>query len=109
MMGTFHIILTLLAVIATQLMDAGLRDIAIQSNIVAEGSVDTMFSGTRAYKCAIRVYKVICEAFSRIFLKDFEDAHPDIARTMHQYLEDVTENFDFNFMSEGDEMSQYLQ
>ena len=52
-MDTFHIILTFLAVIATRVKDAGLRDIAIQSNIVAEVSVDTMFSGTRCYKPAI--------------------------------------------------------
>ena len=49
MMGTFHIMLTFLRVIATRFKDAGLRDIAIQSNIVVEGSVDTMFSGTRGY------------------------------------------------------------
>ena len=107
-MGTFHIILTFLAVIATQFKDADLRVIAIQSNIVTEGSVDTMFIGTRGYKLTIRVYKKIYEAFSRILLKDFEDAHPDTASTMRQYLEDVTADFYFNFMSENDEMSQYL-
>ena len=107
MMSTFHIILTVLAVIAIRFRDAGLRDTAVQSNIVAEGSVDTMFSGTRAYKHAIRVYKIICKAFSRILLKDFEDAHPDTTSTMRQYAEDVTEDSDLNFMSESDEMSQY--
>ena len=108
MIGTFHIILIFLAVIATRFKDAGLRDIAIQSNIVAEGSVDTIFSGTRGYKRTIRVYKILYEAFSRILLKDFKDAHPDTASTMRQYLEDVAEEFDFNFMSENDEMSQYF-
>ena len=107
MMGTFHIILTFLAVMASRFKDAGLRDITIQSNIVAEGSVDTMFSGTRAYKRAIRVYKILYEAMSRILLKGFEDAHPDAASRMRQYLEDVPEDFDFNVMSESDEMSQY--
>ena len=105
MMSTFHIILTVLAVIAIRFRDAGLRDIAIQSNIVAEGSVDTMFSGTRAYKHAIRVYKIIDKAFSGILLKDFEDAHPDTISKMRQYVEDVTEDSDLNFMSESDEMS----
>ena len=46
MMGTFHIILTFLAVIAARFKDAGLRDVVIQSIVVAEGSVDTMFTGT---------------------------------------------------------------
>ena len=66
MMGTFHIILTFLAVIAARFKDAGLRDIVIQSMVVAEGSVDTMFTGTRAYKRAVRVYKILYETFSRI-------------------------------------------
>ena len=106
MIGTFHTILTFLAVIATQFKDAGVQDIAIQSNIIAEGSMDTMFSGARAYKSAIRVYKIIYKAFSRILLKDFEeDAHSDTASTIQRYLEDVNEDFDFNFMSKSDEMS----
>ena len=54
------------------------------------------------------MYNIIYEAFSRILLKDFEDAHPDRASTMQQYIEDVTEDLDFNFMSESDEMSHYF-
>ena len=50
MMGTFHIIMTLLAVMAVRFKDAGLKDLVIQSVLVAEGSVDTLFSGSRAYK-----------------------------------------------------------
>ena len=46
--GTFHIILTFIAVIAIRFKDAGLRDIVIQSMIVAEGSIDTTFAGRRA-------------------------------------------------------------
>ena len=87
MMSTFHIILSFLAVIATRFKDAGSQDIAIQSNIVAEGLVDTTFSGTRGYKCAIRAYKKIYEVFFRILLKDFQDTDPDTASTMRQYLE----------------------
>ena len=48
MMETFHIILTFLAVISSRFKDAGLRDILIQSSVVAEGSVDTIFTGSRA-------------------------------------------------------------
>ena len=48
MMGTFHIILTFLAVISSRFKDAGLHHILIQSSVVAEGSVDTMFTGSRA-------------------------------------------------------------
>ena len=54
MMGTFNIILTFLVVIAARFKDAGLRDVVIRSMLVAEGSVDTMFTGTRAYTRAVR-------------------------------------------------------
>ena len=71
MTGTFHIILTFLAVIASRFKDAGLPDVLIQSSIVAEGSVDTMFSDSRAYKRAIRIYKILYESFSGILFDDF--------------------------------------
>ena len=76
MKGTFHIILTFLAVIAAWFKDAGLWDIVAEgSNIVAEGSVDVMFIVSRGYKRAIWVYKITYKAFSKILLKNFEDAH----------------------------------
>ena len=62
-MDTFHVILTFLALITTPFKYAGLRDIVVQSTIVAEGSVDTMFGGSRAYNRAIRTYKILYEAF----------------------------------------------
>ena len=70
MMGTFHVILTFLAVISSRFKDASLPDVLIQGSVVAEGSVDTMFTGSRAYKRAIRTYKILYEAFSRILLDD---------------------------------------
>ena len=48
MMETFHIIFTFLAVISSRFKDAGLRNILIQSSVVAEGSADTIFTGSRA-------------------------------------------------------------
>ena len=107
MMGTFHIILTFLAVIAPRFKDVGLRDISIQGNIVAEESVDTMFSGSRAYKRAIRAYKIIYDAISRLLLKEFEAAHPDSTAAMQKYLESVTEESDFNIIKSSEELSKY--
>ena len=72
MMGAFHIILTFMAVLAARYKDAGLKDIVVQSMIVAEGSVDSMFSGTRSYNRAVRIYKIVYEAFLRIFQNEFE-------------------------------------
>ena len=63
MMDTFHVIFSFLAVIATRFKDAGVRDVVVQSIIVAGGSINTMFGGSRSYKRAIRTYKTLYEAF----------------------------------------------
>ena len=63
MMYTFHVILSFLAVIATRFKDAGLHDVVVQSTIAAEGSISTVFGGSRAYNRAIRTYKILYEAF----------------------------------------------
>ena len=86
MMGTFHIILAFLAIITARFKDAGLSDVVIQSMVVAEGSVDTRFTGTRAYKRAVRVYKILYETFSRILLEKFERAYPAKSEAMQNLL-----------------------
>ena len=107
MMGTFHIILTFLAVIAARFKDAGLRDVVIQSMVVAEGSVDTMFTGTRAYKRAVRVYKILYETFSRILLEKFERAYPAQSEAMQNLLENVDDSSDFNRLASSEELQDY--
>ena len=101
MMGTLHIILTFLAVISSRFKDAGSHDILIQSSVVAEGSVDTMFTGSRAYKRAIRTYKILYEAFSRILLVDFELVHTTECSEVHRVFDGVDESYDFNELLES--------
>ena len=86
MMGTFHIIMTFLAVLAIRFKDAGLKDLVIQSVLVAEGSVDTMFSGSRAYKRAVRAYKILYEAFSRLLLEKFKKEHPKTVKALYDSI-----------------------
>ena len=93
MMGTFHIIMTFLAVMASRFKDAGLKDLVIQSALVAEGSVDTMFSGSRAYKRAVRVYKILYEAFSRLLLEKFKKEHPKTVNTLYDSIGAEVENY----------------
>ncbi|XP_066917320.1 uncharacterized protein [Clytia hemisphaerica] len=94
MMGTFHIIMTFLAVLATRFKDAGLKDLVIQSVLVAEGSVDTMFSGSRAYKRAVRAYKILYEAFSRLLLEKFKKEHPKTVKALYDSIGSKTiENY----------------
>ncbi len=106
MMGTFHIIMTLLAVMAVRFKDAGLKDLVIQSVLVAEGSVDTMFSGSRAYKRAVRVYKILYEAFSRLMLEKFEKEHPNTVKALYESIGPEAIN-NYNDVITSKEMEDY--
>ena len=107
MMETFHIILTFLAVISSRFKDAGLRDILIQSSVVAEGSLHTTFTGSRAYKRSIRPYKILYEAFSWILLDDFELAHTTECSEVHHVIDGVDESYDFNELLESKELQEF--
>ena len=55
MMGTFPILLMFLEIIGTRFKDAGMRDTFIQSQIVPEGSIDSVLLG-KPYNRAIRAH-----------------------------------------------------
>ena len=109
MMGTFHVILNYLAVIAARFKDAGVRDIVVQSMIVAEGSVDTMFHGSRAYNRAVRSYKIFYEAFYKIILDDFELEFPLENNKMKQTLQNIDDDFvsSFGTLLSSQELQSY--
>ena len=46
-MGAFHTVCTLLSIIGKRFQDAGLRDICIESGVIAEGSVSGVLDGRR--------------------------------------------------------------
>lgn len=71
MMGGFHLLMTLLAIIGSRFGDAGLRDIAIQSEVIAEGSIDSVLNG-KHYNRAMRFHKITYEAIARLLLDEFE-------------------------------------
>ena len=66
-MGTFHTIMTLLAIIGKRFQDAGLRSNCIESGILAEGSISGVLEG----RMAVRVHKIIHEALLRLAWKCF--------------------------------------
>ena len=53
-LGVFHTICTLLATIGKSFQGAGLRDLCIESGVIAEGSVSGVMEG-RKYNRAIRL------------------------------------------------------
>ena len=73
MMGGFHLLLMLLGVIGSRFRDAGLRELAVQSDVVAEGSVDKSLNG-KQYNRAVHLHKCVYEALMRLLLKEFESS-----------------------------------
>ena len=59
-MVAFHTIGTLLGIIGKRFQDAGLRDICIESGVIAEGSVSSVLEGKR-YNRAVRFHKLLYE------------------------------------------------
>ena len=79
-MGAFHTICNLLAIIGKRFKDAGLRDIVVESGIIAEGSIDRVMEG-RKYNRGVRLHKLIYEALLRLMWKGFfvwfKERHPE--------------------------------
>ena len=69
-LGAFHTICTFLAVIGKRFGEAGLRDIAIESGVIAEGSIKGVFHG-KQYNRAVRFHKLLYESLLRIIWEKF--------------------------------------
>ena len=54
-MGVFHTICTMLAITRKRFGDAGLRDVAVESGVIADGSIAGVLDG-RKYNRAIRLF-----------------------------------------------------
>ena len=65
MLGNFHLMMMYLGVIGKRFGDAGLRDVMVQSDVIAQGSIDKALSG-HTYNRAVRMHKLIYESLMRI-------------------------------------------
>ena len=86
-MGVFHTCCTLLAIIGKRFQDAGLRDMAIESGVEAEGSLSGVMDGRR-YNRGVRFHKLMYEALMRLVWKGFR---PWIAEN-HEESKDLIED-----------------
>ena len=68
--GLFDTICNLLSIIGKRFQDAGLRDLCVESGVIAEGSVTGVMDG-RKYNHAIRLHKLVYEALMRLAWKGF--------------------------------------
>ena len=69
-MGAFHTVCTLLAIIGKRFQDAGLKDLCIESSVIAEGSVKGVLEGNK-YNRAVRFHKLLYEALLRLAWNGF--------------------------------------
>jgi len=75
-LGEFHTAMVFLVVIGKRFRDAGLHDIAIESGIVAEGSMNTVLN-CHQYNRSLQCHKIIAEAMHRLQLHDYLEQLPE--------------------------------
>ena len=75
MMGGFHLLMMLMGVIGNRFGDAGLKEIAVESDIVAEGSIDKVLSG-KHYNRAVRLHKITYEGMMQVLVDEYESSLP---------------------------------
>ncbi|KAJ8030514.1 hypothetical protein HOLleu_26961 [Holothuria leucospilota] len=71
-LGEFHICMSYMGIIGKRFSDAGLRDILIESGVVAQGSINSVLSGHH-YNRAVHSYKLMFEAMEKLRFTVFLD------------------------------------
>lgn len=89
-LGAFHTACTLLHIIGKRFQDAGLKDLCIESGVLAEGSVAGVLEG-RKYNRGVRFHKLLYEGLMRLAWREFpswlelhnahENHHLDVVAT----------------------------
>lgn len=91
-MGVFHTICNLLSILGKRFQDAGLRDLCVESGVIAEGSVAGVMEGRR-YNRAVRLHKLVYEAMMRLVWKGFlpwlEVQHPNEIHHLKETLQSI--------------------
>ena len=99
MLGGFHLLMMLLGVMGIRFDDAGLREIAIQSEVVAEGSMEKVLEGKKLQpSCATS--QIVYEALSRMLLDKFEASLPENVMDVSEQKKTVIENLKLNLSQE---------
>ena len=72
-MGEFHTCMAFMAVIGKRFSDAGLRDVVVEAQVIAEGSMNGFISGHH-YNRSIWCHKLLSESLHRIRFQRFLDS-----------------------------------
>ena len=90
--GTFHMICVALAILGKRFGDSGLKDIFIESQVVAKGSISGVIDG-KHYNHGMRAHQYLHEALMRLawakFTKRLESSNPNHCITVVSFLEQV--------------------
>ena len=91
-LGGFHLLMMFLGVMGIRYGDAGLRDTAVQSDIIAEGSVKKVLQG-KHYNRVVHTHKIVYEALSRLlsrrFMEWMSEEKPETVDQIHTTLGEV--------------------
>jgi len=94
MMGNFHIICNLLSIIGKMFRDAGLRDLAVESGVIAEGSIEKVLDG-KQYNRGVRLHKLTYEALMRLawagFFEWLENNHNSDMGHLNETLRSIAD------------------
>ena len=89
MRGEFHLPMMSLGVMGIRYGGAGLRDIAVQSDIIAEGSIKNVLQG-KHYTRAVHTHKIVYEVLSRLMYRRFmewmSEEKPETVDQIHTTL-----------------------
>ena len=81
-----------MGIIGKLFRDAGLRDLAVESGIIAEGSADAALEG-RQYNRAVRLHKLVYETLMQMAWKGFlpwmSEHHPEALPQLEDFLDNL--------------------
>ena len=94
-----HPLMMFLGIIGKRFGDAGYRDILVQSEVIADGSVDRALTG-KMYNRSVRAVKLTYEALSRLLVEKFEfESDPEFAAVLSNLKEII--RFNENLSRDG--------
>ena len=75
-MGGFYLLMMRLGFIGSRFGEAGMRELAVQGDVVAEGSMEKVISG-KHYNKAVHRLKIVYEALMRVLIQELESSLTD--------------------------------
>ncbi|XP_038062969.1 uncharacterized protein LOC119733637 [Patiria miniata] len=92
-LGVFHTCLSFLGCLGTRFGDGSLRDVMVESGLIAEGAIDGVMGG-HDYNRAMRAHKIVCEALHRLmfdaYLGTLQDEEQE---SVHQLLHGMRQSY----------------